>query len=183
MYNKFKRSFIKYLFYGFEKSDILESLEIYIADYVELLYERHDEEVWTPHLLLRTCNRIIEYLTTETQGKPSRIFSLLAIQGECLTLAVILLKIICKNSYIHLEASIGYLIQYYENQSESDCQWLITFLETLKLIMTIYAENIRYNLVSIEANQPKVQTSDNFNSYRIFSQVKREQLGIAVPLR
>jgi hypothetical protein len=108
----------------------------------------------------------------------------LALQGEYLTLAIFLLKIILvsRNSYIHLEVCIGYLIQYYENESESDCQWLIKFLETLKVTLTVYAENIRYNLVNIQSKQPQAQVRENFSDYRVFSQVKVDRKKVEKPI-
>jgi hypothetical protein len=177
LYKKVKQGFLKYLLFSLENPQLVEILEVYLSTYIELLYEKHNEEVWNSYLLLRSCNRLIEYLTTQKHGRPSRVFSLLVLQGEYLVLAILLLKIILvsKSSYIHLEACIGYLIQFYENESESECQWLIKFLEILKLVLTIYAENIRYNLVPTEANLLKVEMNDDFSSYRIFSQVKPKQ--------
>jgi len=175
-YKNFKESFLKYLVFSLEKCELVELVEIYLIEHLESLYQRHESQAWDSYLLLRTCNRTIEFLTTQTKGKPSRIFSLLVIQGKSLTLSILLLKIILvsKNSYIHLESCIGYLIQYYEDQSESECQWLISFLEVLKITLTVYAENIRYNLVSVETEQPKQEAGDDFSSYRVFSQVKPE---------
>ena len=175
-YKNLKESFLKYLVFSLEKCELLELVEIYLIEHLKLLYQRHENQKWDSYLLLRTCNRTIELLTTQTKGKPSKLFSLLVIQGKSLTLSILLLKIILvsKNSYIHLESCIGYLIQYYEDESESECQWLISFLEVLKITLTVYAENIRYNLVSVETEQHKEEAGDDFSSYRVFSQVKPE---------
>lgn len=183
-YSKVKKSFLNYLFFGLDNSQLIGVLKTCFWDYTKLLYETYDEQVSNSNLLLRTCNRLIEYLTTQKQGKPSRLFTLLALQGEYLTLAIFLLKIILvsKNSYIHLEVCIGYLIQYYENESESDCQWLIKFLETLKVTLTVYAENIRYNLVNIQSKQPQAQVRENFSDYRVFSQVKVDRKKVEKPI-
>jgi hypothetical protein len=178
LYKRFKASFLKYLLFSLEDVESLDVLEIYLSEYIEPLYKKHNEDEWNPDLLLRTCNRLIEHLTTQTHGRPSQLFTWLALQGKYFTLAILLLKIILisKNSYLHLEACIGYLIQYYSNQSEAECQWFIRFLEILKLVLTIYAENIRYNLVSMNGKLPKkVQRSEDLNSFRIFSQVKPEE--------
>jgi hypothetical protein len=178
-YKKLKESFLKYLLFSLEKCELIELIEIYTSEHLDLLYQRYENQTWDSYLLLRTCNRTIEFLTTQTKGKPSKIFSLLVIQGKSLTLSILLLKIILvsKNSYIHLESCIGYLIQYYEDESESECQWLISFLEVLKITLTVYAENIRYNLVSVETEQPKEEAGDDFSSYRVFSQIKLEPSG------
>ncbi|HAJ60724.1 MAG TPA: hypothetical protein DCP31_16835 [Cyanobacteria bacterium UBA8543] len=120
---------------------------------------------------------MIEYLITQDRGKPSLIFTWLVTHNQGLSLAIIILKIIliCKASYVHLENCIADLIQYYEDEPESDCQWLIEFLEILTVTLTIYAENIRYNLVSIEATQNQFKPSNNSKYYWIFSQIKLEQ--------
>lgn len=174
-FKKFKAGLVKYLIFYLEDSEFIDVVEPYLFEYIESLYTQHNRERLTPHLLLRTCNRILEYLTTQNQGNPSQVFTLLALQGESLILAILLIKIIliCKTSYLHLETCLAYLIQYYQDVPESDCQWLIVFLETIRITLMIYAEDIRYNLLSVKTNQPKVQPIDTFSSYRIFSQVKR----------
>ncbi len=176
LYYNMKQSLRVYLFFSLEKSDLLEVLNTNLDKYLESIYNLYDRKVWNSHLLLLTCNHLIEYLITQERGKPSLIFTWLVTHNQGVVLAILILKIIliCQASYVHLENCIADLIQYYENEPESDCQWLIDFLETLTVTLGIYAENIRYNLVSIEAKQDELQTSDNFKSYWIFSQIKFE---------
>lgn len=176
-YYQFKKSLVKYLLFTLENKELSKALEIYLSTYIDELYESHDTEIWNPDILLRTCNRLIEYLTTLKQGKPSQLFTFLALQGKYLTLAIILLKIILisKNSYVHLESCVGHLVHYYENQLETECKWFINFLEVLQIILTIYAENIRYNLVSMDFNSEDTKTKSCLNFYRIYSQVKLER--------
>lgn len=173
-YKKFKKGLADYLFFYLDKSSNLELLRKKLSTYLDLLYQNHNEETWNPSLLLRTCNRISEYLTTENKGEPSQLFTLLVTQDDYLNLAIILLKIILisPNSSSYLETCIASIIQYYENEPESECRWLINFLDTLQVTFTIYADNVCYNLVRMEANPTKEYTSKNFNSYWIFSQVK-----------
>jgi hypothetical protein len=176
-YKEFKKSLLKYLLFSLEKNELSEALELYLFKHIDPLYESYNEDLLNPNLLLRTCNRLIEYLTTPNQGKPSQLFTWLALQGKYLTLAIILLKIILvsKNSYVHLESCIGHLVQNYENQSATECKWFIDFLETLNIILAICAENIRYNLVNMNTKLSDRPTMKHCNSYRIFSQVKLER--------
>jgi hypothetical protein len=176
-YKHFKKALIKYLLFSLEKNESSEALEIYLLKHIDHLYESYNEDVLNPNLILRTCNRLIEYLTTHNQGQPSQLFTWLALQGKYITLVIILLKIILvsKNSYVHLEFCIGYLVQHYENQSETECKWFIDFLETLNIILAICAENIRYNLVNMNTKLSDIPTNKHCNSYRIFSQVKVER--------
>ena len=177
LYYNMKQSLKLYLFFSLEKSDLLKVLNTNIDKYLESLYNQYDKKVWNRHMLLNTCNHLIEYLITQEKGKPSLTFTWLVTHNQGLILAILIMKIIliCQASYVHLENCIASLIEYYENEPESNCQWLIDFLETLTVTLAIYAENIRYNLVSLEPKQDKLRTSDNFKSYWIFSQVKFEQ--------
>jgi hypothetical protein len=178
-YKRVKRSLLKYLTFDLEDNKLSEAIEIYLSDFIEPLYNRRDREIGNPNLFLRTSNRAIDYLTTQKQGKPTQLFTFLVLQGKSLTLAILLLKLIlaCKDSYAHLEARLAELIQYYEDDTEADCRWLIHFLETLRLTLTIYAENIRYDLVRRDASQPKFEVNVNRDSCWIFSQVKWENEG------
>ncbi|MEC4990185.1 MAG: hypothetical protein SAJ37_15740, partial [Oscillatoria sp. PMC 1068.18] len=67
---------------------------------------------------------------------------------------------------------IASLIKYYEQEPESECQWLIVFLETLRVTLTIYTDNVNYNLINMEAVNNL--DAEGLPSCRIFSQVRRE---------
>jgi hypothetical protein len=177
VYKKIKEGLLKYLLFDLKRNVFIEKIELQLSSYLTSLYRQHDEEVGNPELLLRTCNRVIDYLTTREQGKPSYLFAFLVLQGKSLTLAIILLKIILisRNSYSHLENCLADLIQYYEGESESDCQWLIKFLDTLRLTLAVYVENTRYELVRVDANGSKTPVRENLNAYWIFSQAKRSR--------
>lgn len=183
-YKAVKRALLKYLFFSLEKDEWIEMLETNLSNHIELLYEEYNNKKYDRNLLLRTCNRIIEYLTTPNKGEPSLIFSLLLIQGKSFNLVILLLKIvlICRDSYVHLETCIAYLIHYYEDEPTANCKWLISFLETLKVTLTVYVENVSYNLVSLEDNRQMVQMDNKLDSWRIFSQVKlKQETGAKVP--
>lgn len=182
-YKDFKKCLIDYLIYSVNNQGLAESLKTQLSLHLESLYESYHDEEWNRNLLLRTCNRVIEYFTMENPGEPSPLFSLLATQGNSLTLVVILLKIIliCKPAYTRLECCLANLIRHYESAAESECQWLIQFLEILKVTLTIYAENVQYNLVNME--DATLMTKDgnlkesamDVNICRVFSQVKQQR--------
>lgn len=167
-YSDFKQSLLNYLLFSLDKQDLSNTIKAQLSKQIEFLYETYQENPWDNHLLLRTCNRVIDYLTTTNHKNPSALFILLATQDNALTLAILLLKIVllCPSTYTHLECCIAKLIQHYESLAESDCKWLIHFLEVLKVTLTISTGNVQFNLVSIEGN--------NSNTYRIFSQTKSE---------
>ncbi|MBC6455517.1 MAG: hypothetical protein GDA43_21915 [Hormoscilla sp. SP5CHS1] len=62
-----------------------------------IYHDRH-EQILTKALLLRTYNRVIEYLTTENSRSPSPLLIILLSQGNPLNLVIIILKriLICK---------------------------------------------------------------------------------------
>jgi len=173
-YKNFKYNLLNYLFYSLDDQDLDQTIKKQLSQQLEKLYESYDEGYWNNHLLLRTCNRLIEYLTTVNQANPSSLFMLLITQGKDLTLAIMLLKLVllCPRSRTHLECCLAQLIEHYQSQSAADCQWLINFLEVLQVTLSVYAEDVQYNLVNMSEAQPEIGTNFEGNPYRIFSQLK-----------
>lgn len=173
-YKEFKQSLLKYLGFYLDNQGLVETLKTQLGKKFEVLYPSSNKEVLNNSLLLKTCNRVIEYLTTERDGEPGAMFVSLASQGNPLTLAILILKIllISPSTRTHLEVCMAKLIQHYESYCQEECQWVINFLEISKIILTIYMENVRYNLVNME----NVKTGDrpvvDGDSYRIFSQIE-----------
>ena len=151
-YGYFKDSLPSYLLYTVRTNPIAEQLEEYLAEYLETLYREQDKDILDNSLVLRTCNRLIDCLMTEDRINPSHLFTLVLSQGNALTLAVILLKLILisRQSNLYLEVRIADLIRYYEQFPTNQCQWVINFLEVFRVTFAIYAENIEYNLVKVE---------------------------------
>jgi hypothetical protein len=177
-YSNFKSSFPNYLLFTVKDNPIAEKIHTHLNNRLENLYTEFDRDPLDRSLVLRTCNRVIDYLMTENQRDPSPLFTLVLSQGNSLTLAIILLKIILisRNSNPYLEVRIADLIRYYENFPKSECNWVINFLEVFQVIFAIYAENIEYNLVKIEKSLAEQQSDgntdlDDLEDFRIFSQM------------
>lgn len=175
-YREFKRSLQEYLIFSVEHHDFVKTLKAQISSKLDSLYENHHDKVISDALLLRTSNRVIEYLTTENHEEPSALFLLLLSQGNPLTLVVVLLKVIlvCRYARTHLEARIADLIRYYEPLPAEECQWVINFFEIFNIMMAIYAENIEYNLVDMSKlkKQQVSGSSSDLETYRIFSTLR-----------
>ncbi|GAP99225.1 hypothetical protein [Leptolyngbya sp. NIES-2104] len=173
-YKEFKQSLQKYLIFSVDhNSDHAIALQSKLAEKLKSLYSDYDSVPLTDALILRTCNRIIETLTTENRQDPSPLFTVLLSQGNPMTLVIVLLKLvlICNASRSHLEAQIAVLIRHYEQFSEQDCGWVINFLEIFNVTFAIHAENVQYNLVKMQQAQ-EAAPQTNLDHYRIFSQMK-----------
>ncbi|HEY9668914.1 MAG TPA: hypothetical protein V6C91_19045 [Coleofasciculaceae cyanobacterium] len=173
-YKDFKQKLLDYLLFSTQDQDLTETIKTQLAFQLNTLYEPYHNQPWDSHLLLRTCKRLIEYFTTVDCQNPSRLFILLIAQGKALNLAILLLKLVllCPQTYTHLECCLAQLIHYYKSQSESECQWLIHFLEIIQLTLTIYAEDVRYNLVEMSEYKREIAVKNEEQAYRIFSQIK-----------
>ncbi|KAM3115546.1 hypothetical protein [Phormidesmis sp. 146-33] len=176
-YRDFKQSLKKYLIFSVDNNKFSETLQAKLSDKMALLYGDYDDDLVNDALILRTCNRVIEYLTTENRNDPSALFVLLLSQGNPMTLVIVLLKLIliCKNARTHLEAQIAELIRYYEKCPEEDCWWVVNFLEIFNVTFAIYAENVQYNLIKMDENLPPPDLTPqqiDLDEYRIFSQLK-----------
>ena len=171
-YGAFKQSLLEYLIFSVEQDEFAATLKSQLAEKLDLLYADHDDKTINNALILRTANRVIEYLTTENHQEPSSLFVLLLSQGNSLTLVVVLLKIIliCRYARTHLEARIADLIRYYASYSEEECQWVVNFFEMFRIITAIYTENIEYNLVNMSGSHQQLEA--DMTAYRIFSQLK-----------
>ncbi|MEJ6482478.1 hypothetical protein N0Y54_14285 [Nostoc punctiforme UO1] len=170
---QFKVNLEKYLFLSVGKQESVEAWKQQFIDVLSSWKKDYNQEVITKELFLRTCNRVIDYLTIENGKEPSSLFILLISQGHALTLVIILLKIIliCNNSRRHLETRIAHLIRFYENYSEDECKGVINFMEIFNITFAIYAENVEYNLIKMEEEQSS-NPQLNLDGYRVFSQMK-----------
>jgi uncharacterized protein YjbI with pentapeptide repeats len=176
-YKFFKINIQKYIFYLMDLNpniNFIKSLKVELAKKLESSYVEYHEDPLNDELILRTCNQIIDSLTTEDRQKPSVLFILLISHNETLTLAIILLKLVlvCKKARAHLEDRIASLIQFYEKLPESDCWGVIQFLEILNLVFTIYTEDVEYNLVNLKEETTEDRIITNLGTYRVFSQLK-----------
>ena len=175
-YRAFKKSLIKYLLFSMSDRSIKEQFETQLSSRLGELYESHDRRRLDDALLLRTCNRVIDWLTSEDGEQPATLFVLTLSHGNPLILVTVLLKLVlsCNYSRVHLESRIASLIRYYAALPEDDCRWVLNFLEVFRITMTIHAENIEYNLVTSSAPSPVLKLGKTrFDNYRIFSQAKR----------
>lgn len=176
-YSQFKQSLKRYLTFSVEGHPAAEAMRSQLSHRLDDLYTERDTRPLDEALLLRTCNRVIDCLTTETRQEPSALFVQMLTQGHPFTLVVVLLKLvlICKYARTHLEARIADLIQYYKNCDEQECQWVIHFFEIFDITVTIYAENVEFNLVKMVDGEHLLEddtTASTLETYRIFSQLK-----------
>lgn len=174
-YDNFKGCLQNYLIFSVENKDFARTLKEKLTEKLESLYKDYHEEQIDDALLLRTCNRLIEYLTTEDQQEPSPLFILLMSQGHHLTLVIVLLKLIliCPNARAHLETCVAKLIQYYSTFPEEDCKWVIVFFEVFKITFAIHADNVQYNLIRMDNKTAGDRAETALDAYRVFSQLRQ----------
>ncbi|MEO0838347.1 MAG: hypothetical protein AAF063_05520 [Cyanobacteria bacterium J06643_5] len=171
---EFKESLLKYLIYSVSHQEFVETLEQNLSEKLLLWKEEYNQKAIDKNLLLRTCNKVIDCLISENGKEPSQLFILLLSQGNPLTLVIVLLKIvlISKNSRRHLEMRIANIINYYEQYNESECDWIINFIEIFNITFAIYAENVEYNLIQMQGESTQTESQGSLDTYRIFSQLK-----------
>jgi len=180
-YQDFKRSLQKYLLFSINNQDFVKSLTDQLSDRLQGLYVDYHDKTIDDALRLRTCNRVIEFLTTENHQEPSPLFIQILSRGNPLLLVVLLLKLvlICRYARTHLEARIADLVKYYKDYSEEECRWVIHFFEIFDITMAIYAENVEFNLISMEGFatlEDKLSAHiPELDQFRIFSQMRANQ--------
>ncbi|HBE58666.1 MAG TPA: hypothetical protein DEG17_22195 [Cyanobacteria bacterium UBA11149] len=184
-YKQFKQSLKKYLVFSLNNPNYLQLIELQLFPKLNNLYEKYNHKPLTDDLLLRTCRKAIDFMTMGNEDEPSPLFIGLTMEGNPLFIVIALLKItlICKHAQNHLEFAIARLIKYYENIPEAECYWFIHFLEIFNIVITIYNEDIHYDLVKVNsANEEEnhLNLGDkifiNLDAYRVFSQLKGTDL-------
>ncbi|MEL7331427.1 MAG: hypothetical protein AAFN12_04230 [Cyanobacteria bacterium J06560_2] len=184
-YAAYKESLLEYLCFSISQHSFVEAIEGSIGSKLPELYAQHNNEPVEPSLNLRTCNRVIDLLTTEDGHNPSKLFVRLLAQGNPLNVVVLLLKVvlISPNSQMYLEARLADLIGYYRSFMEAECRGIVQFLEICNVTFAIYSENVEYNLVKVAPRgsshaadgdttvlQPGTNCSgENLDEFRIFS--------------
>lgn len=174
-YRDCKQKLLDYLLFSTSPHQSIDFFKTTLTEKLKTLYESYNEQTTTMELLLRTCRRTLEFLTTENGQEPSPLFIALTSQGSPLTIVVLLLKVILLCNYVrtHLDNCIANLIRYYEKYPESECRWFINFLDIFNVVFAIYTENVKFDVVKIKNGESQVS---ELEAYRIFCQLKGADL-------
>ena len=180
-YQDYKESLFDYLCFSMSSPALLTVLNTNLKNKLLQLYQEDRAKAINPSLRLRTCNRLIDYLTTEGE-QPSDLFVQLLSLENPLNVVILLLKVILisPSSQLYLEARLASLISYYKPFMEAECRSIIQFLEICSVTFAIYSDNVEYNLVKVTAAQrPQIRLAppetradetDGSAEFRIFSQ-------------
>jgi len=177
-YQKFKQCLPQYLMFNVSQQYPANILREKIEEKLQSLYRLHDQKIVNKALIIRSCNRLLEFLLIEPGKPPSFLFNLMIRQGSQLTLVILLLKLVLLGSpcRTYLEICIANLVQFYQDHAEFECQGLIQFLEIFNLVFTLFTENIQYFLVKTKDLEPGTQSGTELDTYRLFSQFKGPDL-------
>jgi hypothetical protein len=169
-YQFFKTSLPKYIELNWQKkSELAAAIEKKFERDLVNLYADKDRDPLDEALRLRTCNRLIRWLTTETGAVPSPIFKAAIASNNQMSLAISLLQLILisPNSIANLELCLAYLLQYYEPFPESNFPSAVQFFEIVRIALAMYASNVEYSLVKIKQVSPQTGAID-LDHYRVF---------------
>ena len=72
-YKHFKQSLQKYLIFNGESQTFVDTLNLSLSKKLEELYASSHEKLLNDVILLKTCNKLINYLTTENRRQPSHL--------------------------------------------------------------------------------------------------------------
>ncbi|MBO9999598.1 MAG: hypothetical protein J7641_11425 [Cyanobacteria bacterium SID2] len=174
-YQRFKKLLQKYSISSTGNSDLVMAFELHFAQKMSLLYPSQNDRSVNDILRLATCNQAIKLFTTEDGESPSQLFQLAVSRGKFLTLVSILSKIllISPDSLGQLDICIAALLEYYEQQLESEIDRIIPLFEILKIAISIGFGDIEYSLVK-RKNTSGVPSKSNLEDYQIFTQAKSQ---------
>ncbi|MGC9505786.1 hypothetical protein [Baaleninema sp.] len=174
---QFKVALLKYVtFYGWMPK-IQQKLEMRLSNYLDRLCKFDEDDALENSIILRTCNRTIDLITTTNGKTPSDLFVLLASQGSLLTLVITLARLIliCPHARLHLEKRVAQLVQYYMDYPEEDCHWVVSFFELFNIIFTLYIDgDTQYSLLRNPNDDRPHRYRESLKNYQIFSQHRSE---------
>jgi hypothetical protein len=175
-YTNFKKSLPEFLFFTVKNYPIAHDLKRQVQTRLGPLYAENDFDRVDASLILRTSNRVIDFFMTEDRSQPADLFVKMLSQGNSLTLAIVLLKLILisRGSLLYLEARIGDLLAYYQQFPKEQCGWVINFLEVFRVTFAIYADNVEYNLIQVKKGRPSgdiLSQQVDWEAFRIYSQM------------
>lgn len=173
-YSRYKKSLMGYLIFSVAEPSFVMALREQLSGKLDRLYRKHDNRPVDSSLVLRTTNRVVDYVMTEDHQNPSELFTMLLSRGNPLMLAAVLLKLvlISPNSHPYLEARIADLIRYYEQFPRGQCEWIINFLEVYSVTFAIYSGDVEYNLVRVrDSKDTPSDKKKPLDDYRVFSQM------------
>jgi hypothetical protein len=139
-FEAFKEELSAYLFLSINGDRRLQWLSEKIDQHLFNLYPTKNTIKVNSHLITQTVNALIGYLINpKNLEDPSHPFTLLMIQQDCISLCILLLKLILisPQSHTKLVLSLNSLLAAYTDQSEDQAPWLISFLETMQVIFAL----------------------------------------------
>lgn len=179
-YTGFKAALQNYIIFSFSrKTAIADTLAQRLENVLLPLYPDKEDRIADDALILRTCNRLIDSLTSQDGQYPTELFVLLLSEGKAFTLVVLLLKLalISNASRPHLEKRIAQLIKHYMQFPEAECDWVIQFFEIFNIAFAIHGDrNVQYDLIRVpppsDSNPKADGKTDKWSRYRVFAQYK-----------
>ncbi|NES86400.1 MAG: hypothetical protein F6K10_36345 [Moorea sp. SIO2B7] len=177
-YCQFKCCLQNYLILGCFEQNSVNCFRNKINSKLNNICQKYNQNTLNNNLITITCNKILEYLITEYNQKPSEMFILFMSQYNPLKLVIVLLKLIliCPQSRNYLEHKIATLIKYYKDYPEEKCQWVVNFFDIFNVAFAIYADqDVEYNLIKIKRELSDNDFESTLDAYRIFSQYRGKQ--------
>lgn len=123
-----------------------------LYDQLQDILPYHDSRRLSDPLMLRTCNKLLNFLVVESSQRPNH-YLFLDLVSNLGTTAVInlLLKIVllCRQAKCHLERRFSILFNHYESYTqENGIGWLVSALETLNVAFATNFGSMNFSMLS-----------------------------------
>lgn len=136
----FKEELSIYLLSSISGDRRLKWLPEKINQHLFNLYPQKNHLPIDEHLKTKTVDALVRHLIhPKNLQDPNHPFTLLMIQQDCISLSILLLKLIliAPQSYTNLLLSLNLLLTFYSEKPQDEAPWLVSFLETFQVIFTL----------------------------------------------
>lgn len=117
----------------------------------EALFPECNQRPMSEFLLVRTCNRLLNFLVFESRQRPNHMVFMDLINNTGSTATVgLLLKVVllCKKIKPYLENRFALLFNHYEAQKQGTVKWLVACLEKLNLAWSAHFGRFDFSFVT-----------------------------------
>ncbi len=118
----------------------------------ESLFPDCNQRPMSDFLLVRTCNRLINFLVVESRQRPNHLvfMDLINNVGSTATVGLLLkLVLLCKKIKPYLENRFALLFSHYEGQKQSSVKWLVACLEKMNLAWSSHFGRFDFSFVTV----------------------------------
>lgn len=150
-YATFKSNFYQYLAASVDPKFGRSRFNSLLKRHFDDLFPDCNQRPMTEFLMVRTCNRLLNFLIVESRKEPRHMIFMDLINniGSTQTIGLLLkVVLLCKKIKPYLENRFALLFNHYESQRQGSVTWLVGCLEKLQLAFSTHFSRFDFSFIT-----------------------------------